>query len=229
MNEVSKFIASLQLIEMDKKLFLDNINVNEILTLLQSLVIHEANYINYFQKDQIIDFIKEYGFKEFSLIIFNGNGHLKSIASKHRINLVERSFDLLDKDTIRINRSKRRLGGPQDTKYGLDQKTINSINLGESISNKSYLIEGRKPIFMIYPIELKHISKDDRSKFSTKEIDMIEGLVNTQETNNLIVYGFGIGFPSNSKQTEKKKKVFYINTRTNWWNLMLEKDNQEDE
>jgi len=229
MDVMFKFLSNLELVELDKKLFLDSINVSEIIEVLQSLVIHEANYINYFQKDQIIDFIKEYGFKEFNLIVFNGNGHLKSITGKHKINAVERSFDLLDKNTIRVNRSKRRLGGPQDTKYGLDQHTIKTINQGESISNKSYLIEDRKPIFMIYPIELKHSSKEDQNNYAKKEIDMIEDIVNTQETEDLIVYGFGIGFPNNSKQTEKKKKVFYINSRTNWWNLMLEKDNQEDE
>lgn len=228
MNTISSFLEKISLIYVDKKLYHDNVNADEVTKLLSELNIHEANYINYFQKEQIIEFIKDYGFKSFNLVVFNGDGRKFNIGN-YTIDSIERSFDLLDKHTIRIGGTKRRLGGKQDTRYGLDDSIVKIINQEGSVSNKSYMIEGRNPILMIYPITLKEPIITEDPYFSDDELAMMKSIISNQTHKDLFPIGIGVGFPQNSKQVLKKKKVFYINDRTKWWNLMLDKDNQEDE
>ena len=206
-------------------LFYESISSNEILCFLDKFNIHEANRITYFEKDKISNFIKEYSFEYFDIIIIGiQNGLRNTKISNKKVNLSERQFDLLEDLTIRVGGKRRRLGGPEDTKLPTQKRIQRAINT-------TYLYEGRNPLLLIYPLSLKKIDANQEKGISVtpEEEIKINLMVERFNENDLVPYGVGIGFPKNSEYSSKKIKVFYINDRTKWWNIMNIKDNEEDE
>ena len=185
--------------------------------------VHEANTLSYFEKDKLIHFIKENYSKFFDVVIINGRGDLCNVQGKE-FNLVERSFDLLENIVIRINASRRRLGGPLDTSHGLLKEEIDIIKRDlHGNSNKDYLIEGRNPLLMIYPLKLKNDDEIYNELQTNKQ--QIEKLYEDQ----FFPIEIGLGFPRNSQKQLIEQKVFYVNPSTKWQKIMDEKDNDEDE
>lgn len=214
----------------DGNLLAKGINKSILIDFLRNVMIHDANRITYFQKEEIIRFIKDFSFETFDIVIISGNAKLVDFGD-FDIKPLERSFDLLDDGTIRIGGTHRRLGGTGDTKYGLNQDTIEAIKEKyEKLSSTSYMIEGRNPLLLIYPISLKKIlHEDDIKNISFEEVQNINKLVEQFEDQKLYPIGFGIGFPSDKVRGNTQKKIFYINDRTKWWKLMKRKDSEEDE
>jgi len=223
---VSKNIFS----RVDGNLLAKDIDKSVLMDFLENVIIHEANRITYFQKEEIVKFINDFKLEIFDVVIISGNAQLVDFGS-FDIKPLERSFDLLDDNTIRIGGTHRRLGGTSDTKYGLNQEEIDSVKEEyEKISSTSYMIEGRNPLLIIYPISLKKIiDENDMKKISLEEIQKINKLVDYLIAQKLYPIGFGIGFPSDKARANTQKKIFYINDRTKWWNLMNRKDSEEDE
>lgn len=223
---IDEFIYNTAFKKIDGKLFSSSVDAKIITKLLSNLKIHEANRINYFEKDKIIKFIEDYELLNFDVLIMSGNA-TEVEYSNVSLNPVERSFDLLDYDTIRVSAAHRRLGGTGETKYGLSKRQIDDLTENNKISNSLFMIEGRNPIFIIYPLRFKKVSKLE--EYSKDETEKINNLVDNYIKENIILHGIGIGFPKDRDRSSKQTKVFYINDRTKWWNLMLRKDNEEDE
>jgi len=198
-----------------------NVDKSLILGFLDRYELHPANVINYFQQREIIKFINDYSFEMFDIAVISGRGEEISL-SKHTLKLVERSFDTLDKDTIRINGVHRKLGGTSDTTSGLTKEQLDKLS-GEKPTNKAYMIQDRNPILLIYPLKLKKVSGKEL------EADLLNGLVDKFNKEKVVPVGIGIGFPRSDKYEYRNEKVYMINERTNWLNSMYEKDNEDDE
>lgn len=228
MQEVQNFYSKLDFIEVGNSLLSKTIKVEIIVDFLKRIHVHEANTINYFDKERIIEFIRMFNFHVFDVVIIGGDGQKISIHDKD-IKASLRSFDFLDDEIIRVGGVHRRLGGPSDTRYGLTDDQVNDVKekYGLSkLSSKSYLIEDRNPLLLIYPLTLK--------KPKDYEVDVMENnqtcnLVDHFELLGLIPYGFGIAFPKNEKIEVSPKIVFYVSENTNWWKLMYMKDDEDDD
>jgi hypothetical protein len=196
-----------------------NIKINTVIDFLNEFQVHEANTVNYFEKDKLIKFITENYTGNFDLGIISGDGGLKKIGDQE-FKLVERKFDVLENKVIRVQGSSRRLGGSRDPKIGLTEKQLQKV-LSETggKSNKDYLIQGRNPILMIYPLELKL----DNNEVINNQI------IQKYNNNNLVPIGIGLGFPRDSEKSSIEKIIYWINPSTKWQEIMYEKDNEEDE
>ncbi len=226
-NLIVDFVSRNFFQEVEGSLFAENVPANKIIELLEQLHIHEANRLNYFEKDKIIDVIKKYHFDQFDVVLLKGNGKMHRL-DNNDIHLIERSFDTINLDTLRISGVHRRLGGTFDTRYGLNEDIRKELIKDGKVSNATFLIEGRKPIFMIYPLQLKKVEDRNKIKHTLEEFIYINKIVDLFDRKKLVPVGIGIGFPKDSKNIEKETKVFFINESTNWWEVMKEKDDEED-
>lgn len=225
---LNSFVGKKSFFHVDGNLLFKNIDRINIIDFLSEINIHEANRITYFQKEEIVQFINDFNFEKFDVVIMSGNGETFNFGN-FELKPLERSFDLLDDKTIRVSGTHRRLGGRTDTKYGLDEGKVKQINnQEEKISNLSFMIEGRNPLLIIYLISLKKVSEKDKN-ISLDEVFKIDKLSSEFEAKKLFPLGLGIGFPADKIRGDTQKKVFYINDRTKWWNLMKRKDSEEDE
>ncbi|MCF8020982.1 MAG: hypothetical protein K9L62_16510 [Vallitaleaceae bacterium] len=225
---VNNFITDIEMQRYGDSLFKSPVSMNVVVKLLSDLNIHEANRITYFQKEQIIDFIENAGFSKFDVVIISGKGP-QSDFNNSNVRLIERSFDILDENTLRIGGVHRRLGGSEDTRFGLSKQQIIRIRGHKNVSNSTYMIEDRNPILILYPLSLKKTSSINDNPLPQVEIQHINRLVDEYNAEKITPIGIGIGFPKNRAKSGITEKVFYINDRTKWWNLMNRKDNEEDE
>lgn len=229
MTIINEFSFKLEFEKEKKHLISKNINFKLVTNLIENLLIHEANRVNYFEKDKIVNFIKQSDYENFDVVFMSGASDDKIKLKDYFINPIERSFDTLDFETIRISGKRRRLGGKDDTKNGLTQIQITALGNLEKASNSTFLIEGRNPLLIIYPIKLKKVKETDDIIYAPNEVEIIDHLVDELNNNKLVLYGIGIGFPHDSKKINLQTEVYVIADRTNWWNLMKEKDSEEND
>lgn len=198
-----------------------NINAEIVIELLNDLDIDESNKFNYFDKEQIITFIQSENLTSFDIGIVGGDSDFVPLVKSRGadVRFIERSFDFLG-TSIRLSGTHRKLGGPSDTKIGLPENITEDLSLYGN-SNKKYLVEGRRPLLLIYMIKL---ITDSSNSLHTELIQKIN------KENDYLV-GLGIGFPRNSYSTMNKKAIYMINRKTNWYNLMkkeLDEENDEE-
>lgn len=199
-----------------------DVKANNIIELLNEIDIDESNKFNYFDKEQLINFIQNENLNSFDVGIIGGESDFVPLIKTYKINVrfIERSFDFFGK-SIRLSGTHRKLGGPTDTKIGLPEKITEDLSLYGN-SNKKYLIEGRRPLLLIYMIKLLADSSNSMQVEISKKIN---------EKDDYLV-GLGIGFPRNSNSGLNKKIIYRINRNTNWYNLMkkeLDEENDEEE
>jgi hypothetical protein len=229
MKVIEEFALKLDYEKEKKHLISKNIDFELITNLIDNLSIHEANRINYFEKDKIINFIKQSDYENFDVIFMSGASSSEIEIKNYYVNPIERSFDVLDFETIRLSGKRRRLGAKEDTKNGLTKDQIAALGNLEKASNSTFLIEGRNPLLLIYPIKLKKVKETDDIIYSPNEAKIIDSLVDEININELVLYGLGVGFPYDSKKINLQTEIYVIADRTNWWNLMNKKDSEEDE
>lgn len=222
-----KFIIKNKFEKVKKVLISKMINTSEVIHFLENFEIHEANTINYFEKQRIIEFILDHYGTFFDVVIIGGDGKVINFGNEE-INFVERSFDVLDNKVIRINGSRRRLGGPQDTRHGLNSEDLKKAKLiyGEK-SNKDFLIDNRNPLLLIYPIQLKKVFGS--VELLQEEVSFNNRLVDEFNEKGLFPVGVALGFPRSTNGENYEKNIYYINLATNWQDIMYEKDNDEDD
>jgi hypothetical protein len=221
------FVKSINLTQVDNnKLLAVNVDSSLICGILSKLNIHEANKFNYFDKLQLVDFIKKYQFGFFDVGIIGGDGDSLVISNDLSINFIKRSFDFFDKGAIRISGSHKKLGGPLDTKLGLP-KDLESTLSDEKDNNKKFLVEGRNPLLLIYPIRLKFNSNYFNSDLEQQQA---QSLIENSSKNNGFFIGLSLAFPRSSSISDKKEIIYVINRKTSWYNSMKkELDEENDE
>lgn len=225
---INEFVSNYVFYEKDNRQISKNIGVDDIISLIKKLDIHEANLVNYFQKDHLIDVIEKIKYKKFDVFFQSGSGREVTIGS-FKIPLVLRQFDFLTKDVLRINGKHVRVGAPGDTKHGLDQSEIDKIKKSSGDTNAAFLIEGRNPLLIIYPLALKINDKKEEGNPDVEEASKISEYIKYIEEKDKIIYAIALGFPKSNEVVDLGKKIYYINERTNWLDLMKRKDDEEDE
>lgn len=218
MGLFKKFIKSLNLKQVGPNRVLSkNLEVNEVIKLLKEFHIHDANKFNYFDKEQLISFILNHSFPRFDVGVIGGEGNQLQIRDEYKVNIIERSFDIFDTNAIRISGAHRKIGGPSDTKLGLPEE-LEHLTVNLKSNNKKYLVEGRNPLVLFYPIQLKVTNIDLQSQ-PEKSKELLRG-VNLGSDNYLV--GMAIAFPNNSALTKKRQVIYMINRKTSWFNAMKE-------
>jgi len=232
MHTVEEFAKKFEYDSISNNLITKNVDTNVVTNFMNAFNIHEANRINYFEKDKIISFINQSKYQKFDVIFITGASKKNINISSYSINPIERSFDLLDFETIRVSGKHRRLGGKSDTKNGLSNDEINSLGDLNKASNSTFMIEGRNPLLLIYPLKLKKVKEiDDSDKivYAPDEKELIDQLVDKLDNQKLIPFGIAIGFPYSSQKNNIQTEVYAVAERTKWWHLMNMKDSEEDE
>lgn len=175
-----------------------------------------------FDVKQVVEFIEprmmSADLSLFDVVMVDGSSSENKFQNKHKVvgfehYLVERAFDMLDGDKIRISGNRARLGGKTDTKFGLTLEEIKSVenqrfaeNVG--IKSQSYLIKGRRPILLIYPLSLKlPVEPDEKVVYhQIKE----EGI---------IPISVAIGFPRTDRVNEPEKSKYTVNKIYDYFDL----------
>jgi hypothetical protein len=222
--KTEKFLRAIGAKLEDKRIIAKDVEASIVLDYLSEIDVHDANRIRYFEKDTILKFLKDEKYSRFDVAVINGKTEV-SFFGELEYRLAERKYDFLDANTIRVNGVHYRLGAKEDTSVLLDNETVKKIRLQENVSAKSFMVEGRNPLLMIYGLKLKK-SEDI---YDIDEMVKINEYSDFLSTHNLVPIGIGIGIPANNNKSSNTKMIYYINDRTKWWNLMQEKDKEEND
>jgi hypothetical protein len=214
--------------EMDgTRYYKKGIQANLIMDLLKKLRVHELNQFTYFHKDHIADFILKNKYTEFDVGIINGKGEDFLISSNLKLKLIERNFDLIHNSVYRISGEHRKLGGPKDVSIGLSEKQLSTIDEMNKNNGKSFLVENRSPVVIFYPIKLR--IKENNEHYSREEIDRLNKIAQSTHDKVKFVLGISIGFPKTSNPKFDSTHTYFINIKSDWWNVMKQMENEEDE
>lgn len=183
-----------------------------------------------FDVKQIVDFIEPRKMSSdlnlFDVVMVDGSSSDSKIQNKHKLNgfehyLVERAFNMHDGDKIRISGNRARLGGKTDTRYGLTPEEINAVEThrieeNQGIKSQSYLIKGRRPFLLIYPLSLKVPSGEDEKIIYHQIKD--EGI---------IPVSVAIGFPRTDRINEPEKSKYIVNKFYDYFDLNPNQDMED--
>jgi hypothetical protein len=228
------FVSSVPLQKEKNKIIGKKIPAKFILDFLSKIHVHELNRFIYFDPSVISDFIKNNQYEYFDVGILGGDGDIYSINSNLSINLIERSFDIIDNSVFRISGNHRKLSGPTDFSVGLSKEQIDGIDEISKKNSRGYLIKDRNPLILFFPlklrIDLEKVNKDKNIDFLTKT-ELAELNKKAIELHKKIefVLGVSVAFPVNDEALTINNHTYYINISTHWWNLMKELENEEDE
>jgi hypothetical protein len=176
-----------------------NIRKEHIISFIASLNVPLLNYK--FDTLQILDFLSTNNSEEllnWDVAIIESSRNKIRKFGKINIRPIDRSYNVNEEEIISISGNNARLGGPTDYLLGIKPHKIID---GEKISVETFLVKGRKPLLIIYPISLKGI-KNTRNK--TKELNV------EKRYKNDLLFGFSIGFPS-ADGLKVKKDLYYVN------------------
>jgi len=223
-NEFSKNIK----FELDgSRYFQKGIKASLIVDFLKNIKIHELNQFTYFNKEHITDFIIKNKYTEFDVGIINGNGDDLIINNNLKLNLIERNFDLINNSVFRISGEHRKLGGPKDVSIGLSKIQLSRIDDISKKNGKSFLVENRSPLIIFYPIKLR--IKENNQNYPKEEIERLNKFANKIHEKVKFVLGISIGFPRTSNPIVDSTHTYFINIKSDWWNVMKQLENEEDE
>ena len=242
-NNIDNTLAFLKKLSMEQRdysitqhPYFRDVNVEDVKKLLSSLNIPNAN-ATYFDKKQILSQMKQNAssISKFDVLIIGGQNVVGGVQNPHRfrldsldinIPLVGRSFDIKD-DTIRMSKSRLRLGGSSDTRYGLSDDQIPLTHT----KAQDYLIEGRNPLLIIYFIRPTNVAdeadfiysfdSDNNDKNAQKKLIKELG---TRKYGYLV--GFGLGIPR-KLGVSTKSTMFTVNKTVNYYDK--DHDNESEE
>jgi hypothetical protein len=166
-------------------------------------------------------------YTEFDVGIINGKGEDFLISSNLKLKLIERNFDLIHNSVYRISGEHRKLGGPKDVSIGLSEKQLSTIDEMNKNNGKSFLVENRSPVVIFYPIKLR--IKENNEHYSREEIDRLNKIAQSTHDKVKFVLGISIGFPKTSNPKFDSTHTYFINIKSDWWNVMKQMENEEDE
>jgi len=177
-----------------------NVNNGDIAALIRELNLPLEN--RKFDRDSLVDYIsKTDKFDKWDVVIAKGSSEShKMQISNYSIPAAKRSFEVRKNENyIRISGSNNRLLEPGIFNSGLTKEQIEQIKKDRKTPiAKDYLgVSGRKPLFIIYPVEL----------FERGEVNGEEKQRILQEYSNEIIYGFGIGFPGKDDEVKIKMRA----------------------
>ena len=213
-----------------------NVDKDKVIDLLYRIKVHEAN--ENFDVSQLISFLHgENSLNLFDVLIIGGDSKKTFKSPKHAIELplVKRAFDLkimddpID-DIVRISRQRARLGGKQDTKFGLTEEQCKEVELkSEKPKEQDYMLEGRNPLLIIYFIEPKNDISDEEKHTGNSDWVETEKYKNELEANQIsFLVGFAIGVPTKFG-VENEVKRYVVNKTVDYFKKDHEEFTGEDE
>ncbi len=202
--------------------------------------IHIANLIRKFEvprisyqfsTDQLVDFILNNGdpaLDKWDVLFAGGAKSSYPQASfKHDINVdaIERKCDFINNGSvIRVSGSAVHIGS-RDTKYGLTPKQINAImdsrspeQQREGTSQKMFMIKGRNPLLIVYPIRPKDLWSED-------ERNLYVDLAISESHNNLMA--LAVCFPQSDKNTGETH-LYKVNRAADYFSKEGHKSEMEE-
>ena len=198
-----EFLKKIDLAQKDSSVkhpYFRNIPKKDVIQLLSSISVHKAE--SYFDAKQILSFLKrsddELGYFDVLIIGGHKNSAERFVFPELNINnpLVHRLYDVPDEDktVIRINRQHLRLGGKEDTKNGLSEDQIKTI---EGTRSSDYMIKERNPLLIIYFIypDNEEVSDDDTHTGASSVAENAKVLYELETRKYKYVVGYAIGFP----------------------------------
>ena len=198
-----EFLKKIDLAQKDSSVkhpYFRNIPKKDVIQLLSSISVHKAE--SYFDTKQILSFLKrsddELGYFDVLIIGGHKNSAERFVFPELNINnpLVHRLYDVPDEDktVIRINRQHLRLGGKEDTKNGLSEDQIKTI---EGTRSSDYMIKERNPLLIIYFIypDNEEVSDDDTHTGASSVAENAKVLYELETRKYKYVVGYAIGFP----------------------------------
>lgn len=195
---------------------------------IERLIPHPAS--TRFDIKQITSFLDgKYGsmFKSWDVLFMEGRKdetHPYLLNEELHVYPIERSFDLIDNEIIRVSGSRARLGAKEDTKNGLTKKQIIEAEVwsrdhNHGVSAKTYLVENRNPLLIIYLINLKN------EKQHAKEQEIIDQL----RKENIPLVGFSVAFPRNESELFNDVEYYVVNKHANYFELNMTSEGDEND
>ena len=140
--------------------------------------------------------------------------------------LVGRIFDVRE-NNIRINKNRLRLGGKEDTKFGLTEKQIPLTHT----KAQDYLIKGRNPLLIIYFVH-PSIEFDEEVYSSDKTVseearDAIKLYRELQTRKYKYLVGYALGFPQKDGASFKST-MYTVNKTVNYFDKDHENESVEE-
>lgn len=177
-----------------------DVDVSDVLELLHDVDLSPKNI--QFNVPAVSNFIKEYKGNElekWDIAFASGNSESKAdLGYDIQFSYPRRIFSFEnDKKVLVMNGAKRRIGASSDGKFGLTDKQIQELEglkEDKAFSQRDYFTKiKRKPLLMIYFIELHARDKEENADILSK----------IEEFKGVPVVGFGIGIPSLTDQETK--------------------------
>lgn len=215
-----------------------NVDKQLVIDLLNKLNIHEAN--ENFDTKQLISFLgrTDSELSQFDVLVIGGSSSLTMDFAPLDIhmNLVKRKFDIKDNGVekiIRINATRAHLWGRSDTKYGLTSTEQNTIeNDFKSPAAQDYLIKGRKPLLIIYFVDLRNDHDDGTSEDlfagETDFDDYLKLMLDQCVMDFKFVVGYAIGFPKKDGE-ESTATLYTVNKTINYFDKAHEDYSEEED
>lgn len=232
------FLLSLPVSRIDndeKYPYFRDIETEQVIALLKSLDIHEAN--ENFDKKQILKFLNtDTSLDKFDVLIMGGDtdnfvdcGNDISVPCvKRRYDIVNRG-DYIDQEIIRINAQRAHLWGRKDTAHGLSKPEIAEIESRINANAQDYMTRGRNPLLIIYFIEPNNGDENTEEDFSsengkTRDIRNARNLIKelTVRKYNYLI-GYAIGFPSKDGKFNIATS-YVVNKSCNYYDKQHEED-----
>ena len=197
-----------------------------VIDFLKKLNIHEAN--ENFDTKQLVSFLERTDpeLSLFDILVIGGSSPLTIDFNPLDIhmNLIKRKFDIKEnglEKIIRINANRAHLWGRSDTKYGLDPKEQLFVEHSkESPAAQDYLIEGRRPLLIIYFVDLRNENNDGTSEdLFTGETgfeDYLKLMLDQCVMDFKFVVGYAIGFPQKEGETSETT-LYTVNKTVNYF------------
>ena len=189
---------------------------------------YSSHFLNYtFQTTFLADFISNLSEKDsWDIVFIQGDGGSIPLDDIFNINVrkVQRNFILKrDEKVIQLSGNSSRLGSASATREGLSKREAKAIeteykrlNDGKGINQNIFLrnCQNRKPLLMIYTVDLHNTNSDLMDKLDTFTDPII---------------GLGLGFPI-INGLDKEKYIEYKVNLVEWKNLfdMYEDDENEE-
>ena len=190
-------------------------------------------------RNGIIEFIKEYtnhpqnmesdpsalteyiasstNFAEWDVVLAGGDGIEIDVIKDFSHNAIGRKIEKGLGSTLCVSGTKLRVGTGRMTRFGLTEEqkikaqeefVLNHAE-GKKLSDKAYLIEGRRPIIILYYLQANN--------------PMPSGILESD-----LMVAYGIGFPRVSKGVESKKQKYVLNV-TAQRNIFTPEEDEEDD
>lgn len=208
----------------------------EIISKYISQFVSHPKHIPFNAKD-LSSYIMDSSFDKWTVAVIGGAGeklsekYFSESILKYGLSYSKRIITL-DDNCLMIYGKRARVGVPGATKIGLDQKTVEKIELDfrsnhkekTTVPDKPYLNCEREPILMIYPIE---IDTEIKSKLPNKKRTFDSDSDAISLIGDYPVIGLGLGFPGVG--AAESKKVKYVLNRIGEREMLNFEENDDED